>query len=261
MNYEEDNPIHLSTMFSQAQYKKWRLYDFLCDPKVLATHNLVETLFMRLSFHLRDEVLLDTLRRGDVIFGPFSLNSNGAYDLSYHSLAWYLGHLPKGGDEEVDERHLEREWCEYAMQVAEGVYLKEVVEMGYGEDTRKGKPLDAQVFRMELMLYVTKLRGVMKHNDIAHVFSTSVKQVWTKSIKGKNRCLLDEPAPLEDGYKKKLVAILNDLALDIPDELRALGNIIPIQAYFLKSVLQNSFNSENFPKPTKLPRTLPPPIN
>ena len=46
------------------------------------------------------------------------------------------------GDDE--ERQLERQWCEYAMGVVEGEYLKELAKLDYG----KGHNLvDAKVFR------------------------------------------------------------------------------------------------------------------
>ncbi|CAM6123866.1 unnamed protein product [Calypogeia fissa] len=174
---------------------------------------------MRLSFYLRKEKLLEIFTDSGVHFGPFSPNDDGAYDLSYRSRAWYLGHL---GDDR--ERQVESEWCQYAMGVADGEYLKEVVKLGYGN----GQPVDAKVFREEIMLYVTKLRNGMKRNDIAHVFSRSVKQVWMKTdrfVKTENRCLLDQPAlALDDGYKKKLVAVLDNLTIDMPKGLHALGN-------------------------------------
>jgi len=68
VEYDGDNPSHPSTLFWQSQYKKWRVYDFFCDSKVLAAHDLLETLLMRLSFHLRNEKLLQTFREGDVYF-------------------------------------------------------------------------------------------------------------------------------------------------------------------------------------------------
>lgn len=255
VDYDGGNPSHPSMAFWQSQYKKWRLYDFFCDPKVLAAHDLMETLVMRLSFHLRNEKLLQTFREGEVYFGPFTPN-DGAYDLSYYSLAWYLENL---GDDQ--ERELERQWCEYAMGVAEGDYLEELVKLGYGEGRIH---MDAKVFRDEMMSYVMKLRNQVNRNDMAHVFSTSVKQVWMKVdvyAKTKNRCLLDQPAAaLEDGHKKKLIAILEDLAIDMPTGLQALVNVIPMQAYFLKTVLQKPVLDAVLPKPAKLPRKLPPPI-
>lgn len=165
----------------------------------------------------------------------------------------------KFGDDE--ERQLERQWCEYAMGVVEGEYLKELAKLGYGEGYNL---VDAKVFREEILLYVTKLRHQVNRNDMAHVFSTSVKQVWMKidtNAKTKNRCLLDLPIPdLEDGYKKKLIAVLEDLATDMPNGFHALKNIISMQAYFLKTVLLKPVHSEVPPKPAKLPCKLPPPI-
>ena len=66
-------------------------------------YDLVETLLMRLSFHLQNEKLLQTCKEGDVYFGPYTPN-DGAYDLLYHSLCWYLGNL-----EDDEERQLERQ--------------------------------------------------------------------------------------------------------------------------------------------------------
>jgi len=131
------------------------------------------------------------------------------------------------GDDE--ERKLESQWCKYAMGVVEGEYLEELVKLGYGE----GHSLvDAKVFHEEIMLYVMKLRTQVNRNNMAHVFSTSVKQVWMKidtNSKTKNRCLSNQPASaLEDGYKKKLIGVLEDLATDMPNGLHALGNIIPM---------------------------------
>lgn len=101
---------------------------------------------MRLSYYLRNEKLLKTFRESDVYFGPLSPNNDGAYDLLYHSLAWYLGHL---GDDR--ERQLKKEWCEFSIGVVDGEYLKELVKLGYGND----QPLDAKVFQVEIILYVT----------------------------------------------------------------------------------------------------------
>ena len=64
VTYKVENPSHPSMAFWQSQYEKWRLYNFVCDPKVHASHNLVETLLMRLSFHLRNENLLHTCKNG-----------------------------------------------------------------------------------------------------------------------------------------------------------------------------------------------------
>jgi len=58
VNYDGDNIFHPLIMFWQLQYKKWRLCEFFGDLKVLMAHDLVEILFMRLSFHLQNEKLL-----------------------------------------------------------------------------------------------------------------------------------------------------------------------------------------------------------
>ncbi|KAG0555227.1 hypothetical protein KC19_12G153600 [Ceratodon purpureus] len=251
VEYNGDNPSHPSTLFWQSQYKKWQLYDFLCDPQILAAHDLIETLFMRLSFHLRDKKLLEACREGEVCFGPFSF-SDGSYDLSYHSICWYMESV---GDDQ--ERALEKQWCNYAMGFAEKEYLEELVKFGYGE-----KHVNTKQFREEIMMYAMKLRSQVNRNDMAHVFSTSIRQVWMKSdtiAKSKNKCLLDQAAPaLKDGYKKKLIAILDDLAIDIPNGLCALGTIIPMQAFFLKTILLKPVRDEGLPKPAKLPRKAPP---
>ena len=85
VTYKAENPSHSSTAFWQSQYEKWHLYDFVCDPKVHASQDLVETLLMRLSFHLQKENLLQTCKNGNVYFRPFA-TTDGMYDLSYHSL-------------------------------------------------------------------------------------------------------------------------------------------------------------------------------
>lgn len=84
--------------------------------------------------------------------------------------------------------------------------------------------------KKEVMLYVTRLSDVVNRNDMADVFLISEGK--------KNRCFMDQPTTLEDGYKKKPVAILDDLVVDMPEGLRALKNIIPMHTYFLTPLLQ-----------------------
>ncbi|KAG0599491.1 hypothetical protein M758_12G155800 [Ceratodon purpureus] len=176
--------------------------DFCLDEVEYNAHDLIETLFMRLSFHLRDKKLLEACRE-------------------------------------------------------EKEYLEELVKFGYGE-----RHVNTKQFREEIMMYAMKLRSQVNRNNMAHVFSTSIRQVWMKSdtiAKSKNKCLLDQAAPaLKDGYKKKLIAILDDLAIDIPNGLCALGTIIPMQAFFLKTILLKPVRDEGLPKLAKLPRKAPP---
>ena len=83
----------------------------------------------------------------------------------------------------------------------------------------------------------------MNRNDMAHIFSTSVGQVWMKidTNATKNMCLLDLPIlDLEDGYKEKLIVVLEDLAIDMPNGLHALENTIPMHAYFFTTVFHES---------------------
>ena len=107
-------------------------------------------------------------------------------------------------------------------------------------------------------MYDMKLMSQVNPNDRAHVFSSSTKQVWMKSdmiAKYKNTWLLDQVAPiLENGYKKKLIAILDDFAIDLPNGLHALETIIPMQAFFFKTVLPKEVRDTDLPKLAKLPR-------
>lgn len=224
--------------------KDYQLFK-LCQPRVLVAGDVLESLEMRLCYHLHNsEGLQQAITAMDPKWEPFKSHPLAA--LSYKAMVWF--HFRK---EEATKKGLgggwmgtQKAWLEYAMEYVELSYIDDLVRRGYNLAGSSREDV-ATVLRWEMASYLTCRK--QPRNNAGHVFSTAIKQDEANTQTGrapsrpKVRDLLDVPVPdLSEDSRKSLLDIIDHFfhSDKLPDHLKDLKWSFSMQLCFLRDVLQ-----------------------
>lgn len=214
--------------FVKDSYEAWQ---------VLAATDIWESLLLRLNFYFDDVVFLANLDRFGLAFGPFARKLE---TLSYTGL--FLEERRFASRQEPEARDGVY-WCSWAREFAEEKYLAEMNQMGYA-----GFSQDS--LRKELETYLTVTKKLSQRNEVAHSFSSGMKQISHGHGQGKVRVLLDEASSsMHSDLRDDLLRKLGDLIVDVPSCFKDQRALI-MQIRFL----QTAFNRWNIGPMPYVPR-------